>query len=90
MPPLSKENIEADINLLKKSKQRELFELFYKHTKLFSGKIPAVKVGEHKICLLPGTKRKKPHIYKIPESLKPEVDKQIKELELLLNILRPI
>ena len=81
MPPLNKENIEVDINHLEKSKQIELFELLYKHSKLFSGKIQVAKVGEHKIRLLPGTERKKPYIYKIPESLKPEVDKQIEELE---------
>ena len=52
IPPLSKENIEIDINHLEKGKQIELFELLYNHLKLFSGKIKFAKVGEYKIRLL--------------------------------------
>jgi hypothetical protein len=79
----NKNDIGVDISYLDDSKQKELRKLLLKHAALFSGKINIANVGEHKIRLLPGAERKKPYIYKIPESLKPEVDRQIEELESL-------
>jgi len=78
----------VDIQHLDAEKKKELTNLLCKHSKLFSGKIQIAKVGEHKIRLMEGTVRKKPCIYRIPETLKPKVDEQIKELE-RLNLIEP-
>ncbi|GBN31917.1 Transposon Ty3-G Gag-Pol polyprotein [Araneus ventricosus] len=79
---ISNYNIEVDVSHLEEHKQVELLELLHNHAPLFSGKLQVANV-EHKIRLIPGTERKKPYIYKIPESLKLEVDNQIAELESL-------
>ncbi|GBM10122.1 Retrovirus-related Pol polyprotein from transposon opus [Araneus ventricosus] len=80
---ISNYNIEVDVSHLEEHKQLELLEHLHNHAPLFSGKLQVANVGEHKIRLIPGTERKKPYIYKIPESLKLEVDNQIAELESL-------
>ncbi|GBL97285.1 Retrovirus-related Pol polyprotein from transposon opus [Araneus ventricosus] len=80
---ISNYNIEVDVSHLEEHKQVELLELLHNHAPLFSGKLQVANVGEHKIRLIPGTERKKPYIYKIPESLKLEVNNQIAELESL-------
>ncbi|GBN03452.1 hypothetical protein AVEN_122590-1 [Araneus ventricosus] len=80
---ISNYNIEVDVSHLEEHKQVELLELLHNHAPLFSGKLQVANVGEHKIRLIPGTERKKSYIYKIPESLKLEVDNQIAELESL-------
>ncbi|GBM81535.1 hypothetical protein AVEN_174214-1 [Araneus ventricosus] len=77
---ISNYNMEVDVSHLAESKRVELLELFHNHASLLSGKIQVANVDEHKIRLIPGTER---YIYKISESLKPEVDNQIAELESL-------
>ncbi|GBM41786.1 hypothetical protein AVEN_92006-1 [Araneus ventricosus] len=73
--------MKVDVSHLEESKQVELLELLHNHVSLFSGKIQVPNVGEHKIRLIPGAERKKQYIYKIPKSLKPEVDNQIADSE---------
>ncbi|GBO32219.1 Transposon Ty3-I Gag-Pol polyprotein [Araneus ventricosus] len=75
--------MEVDVSHLEEHEQVELLELLHNHASSFSGKIQVANVGEHKIRLILGAERKKPYIYKIPESLKLEVDNQIGELESL-------
>ncbi|XP_035228920.1 uncharacterized protein LOC118201016 [Stegodyphus dumicola] len=60
--------------------QQQIKQLIRKHESLFTGKVKIAKVGFHKIKLKPNQERKKPHIYRIPETLKSKVDEQIEEL----------
>ena len=50
-----------------------------KYRTLFLNTVQIAKVGEPRIRLIE-TERKKPFIYRIPEALKPQVDKQVEKL----------
>lgn len=54
--------------------------MLHKYKKLFSCKVQIAKIREHKIRLLPDLERKRPFIYRIPESIKALVGNQVEEL----------
>ncbi|GFS56205.1 retrovirus-related Pol polyprotein from transposon 17.6 [Trichonephila clavipes] len=60
-------------NLSRSTSERVLHEINLNHLK-------ETKVGTHQIRLKPNIERKKPFVYRIPESLKIKVDEQIEEL----------
>ena len=70
---------EVNLNHLEEFQRKEIETLSMKHRNLFLNKVQIAKVGEHQIKLIE-TERKKQFIYKIPEALKTQVDRQVEEL----------
>ncbi|GFU90368.1 retrovirus-related Pol polyprotein from transposon 17.6 [Trichonephila clavipes] len=60
--------------------RERVLAIVLKHQTLFTSDVKIAKVGTHRIRLKPNIERKKPFIYRIPESLKIKVDEQIEEL----------
>ncbi|GFX29998.1 retrovirus-related Pol polyprotein from transposon 17.6 [Trichonephila clavipes] len=71
---------ETDLNHLKESEREQVLAILLKHQTLFTSDMKIAKVGTHRIHLKPNFERKKPFIYRIPESLKIKVEDQIEEL----------
>ncbi|GFS71704.1 retrovirus-related Pol polyprotein from transposon 17.6 [Trichonephila clavipes] len=71
---------ETDLNHIKESEREQVLEILLKHQILFKSDVEIAKVGTHRIRLKPNIERKKPFVYRIPESLKIKVDVQIEEL----------
>ncbi|GFV27307.1 retrovirus-related Pol polyprotein from transposon 17.6 [Trichonephila clavipes] len=71
---------ETDLNHLKESESEQVLAILLKHQTLLTSEVKIAKVGTHRIHLKPNIERKKPLVYRIPESLKIKVDKQIEEL----------
>ncbi|GFU90720.1 hypothetical protein TNCV_4182741 [Trichonephila clavipes] len=71
---------EINLNNLKESEREQVLAIVLKHQTLFTSDVKIAKVGTHRIRLKPNIERKKPFVYRIPESLKIKVDEQIKEL----------
>ena len=69
-----------DWNNLSPNRKSELFEIIKKFQSVFDGELKRSRVGVHEIKLKPGGQRKQPHLYKVPESLKPKVERQVAEL----------
>src|SRR6266516_1418223 len=69
-----------DFSHLPNTKADQLRQLLLKHHKVFSNKPGQCKTFEHQINLVEGFSPKRLRPYRIPEKLKPEVDKQIDEL----------
>ncbi|GFU56196.1 retrovirus-related Pol polyprotein from transposon 17.6 [Trichonephila clavipes] len=67
-------------NHLKESEREQVLAIVLKHQTLFTSDVKIAKVGTHRIRLKANIERKKPFVYRIPESLKIKVDKQIEEL----------
>ncbi|KFM71645.1 Retrovirus-related Pol polyprotein from transposon 17.6, partial [Stegodyphus mimosarum] len=65
---------------LDRSQRNQLSRLIKSFHVVFDGEIKCAKVGSHSIRLKPGVERKQPHVYKVPEALKPQVEKQIADL----------
>ena len=78
------ETIEAiknvDLSHLDVQKAKQLRELLYKHRFVFNNRPGTCNVEPHEINLVEGFKPKALKPYRIPEVLKNEVDKQIKQL----------
>lgn len=68
--------------------KRQLFEVLDKFPEVFSEKPGFYSGVEHEIKITPGFEPKRLREYRVPELLKPEVDRQIHEL-LELGIIRP-
>ncbi|GFU90382.1 retrovirus-related Pol polyprotein from transposon 17.6 [Trichonephila clavipes] len=62
------------------SEREQVLAIVLKHQTLFTSDVKIAKVGTHRIRLKPNIERKKPFVYRIPESLKIKVDEQIEEL----------
>jgi hypothetical protein len=74
-------NIETlDLNHLTQHQARQLKDLLIKHKNVFSDRPGTCDVVPHKIDLVEGFQPKALRPYKIPEALKPEIDKQIQQL----------
>lgn len=73
---------------LTSQQEEELKITLKKHRVLFTRTLQPVTVGEHKIELLPGLVRRKPHSYCVPIAYRPEVKRQVEEL-LELGLLEP-
>lgn len=58
----------------------ELRELLSEFKTLFTRTLQPVKIGEHKIELLPDCPRRRPHSYCVPMAYRQEVDRQVQEL----------
>ncbi|GFY56145.1 hypothetical protein TNIN_160951, partial [Trichonephila inaurata madagascariensis] len=71
---------ETDLNHLKETEREQVLAILLKHQTLFTSDVKIAKVGTHRIRLKPNIERKKPFVYRIPESLKIKVDEQIEEL----------
>ncbi|GFT23327.1 hypothetical protein TNCV_2016211 [Trichonephila clavipes] len=71
---------EINLNHLKESEREQVLAIVLKHRTLFTSDVKIAKVGTHRIRLKPNIERKKPFVYRIPESLKIKVDEQIEEL----------
>ncbi|GFR27757.1 retrovirus-related Pol polyprotein from transposon 17.6 [Trichonephila clavata] len=71
---------ETDLNHLKETEREQVLAILLKHRTLFISDVKIAKVGAHRIRLKPNIERKKPFLYRIPESLKIKVDEQIEEL----------
>ncbi|GFQ74993.1 retrovirus-related Pol polyprotein from transposon 17.6 [Trichonephila clavata] len=71
---------ETDLNHLKETEREQVLAILLKHRTLFTSDVKIAKVGAHRIRLKPNIERKKPFLYRIPESLKIKVDEQIEEL----------
>ncbi|GFY14595.1 retrovirus-related Pol polyprotein from transposon 17.6 [Trichonephila clavipes] len=69
---------EINLNHLKESEREQVLAIVLKHQTLFTSDVKIAKVGTHRIRLKPNIERKKPLVYRIPESLK--IDEQIEEL----------
>lgn len=69
-----------DWNNLSPSRKSELFEVIMKFQSVFDGELKRSRVGVHEIKLKPSVQRKQPHLYKVPEALKPKVERQVAEL----------
>ena len=78
------ETIEAiknlDLSYLDDDKVKQLKELLYKHRLVFNNRPGTCNVSPHEINLVDGFKPKALKPYRIPEMLKTEVDKQVKQL----------
>ncbi|GFQ73907.1 retrovirus-related Pol polyprotein from transposon 17.6 [Trichonephila clavata] len=74
---------ETYLNHLKETEREQVLAILLKHRDLFTSDVKLAKVGAHRIRLKPNIERKKPFLYRIPESLKIKVDEQIEELLLL-------
>ncbi|GFW89273.1 retrovirus-related Pol polyprotein from transposon 17.6 [Trichonephila clavipes] len=71
---------EINLNHLKESEREQVLAIVLKHQTLFTSDVKIAKVGTHRIRLKPNIERKKPFVYRIPQSLKIKVDEQIDEL----------
>ncbi|GFV89133.1 hypothetical protein TNCV_4913321 [Trichonephila clavipes] len=71
---------EINLNHLKESEREQVLAIVLKHQTQFTSDVKIAKVGTHRIRLKPNIERKKPFVYRIPESLKIKVDEQIEEL----------
>ncbi|GFW58483.1 retrovirus-related Pol polyprotein from transposon 17.6 [Trichonephila clavipes] len=71
---------EINLNHLKESEREQVLAIVLKHQTLFTSDVKIAKVGTHRIRLKSNFERKKPFVYRIPESLKIKVDEQIEEL----------
>ncbi|GFQ88592.1 retrovirus-related Pol polyprotein from transposon 17.6 [Trichonephila clavata] len=71
---------ETDLNHLEETEREQVLAILLKHRTLFTSDVKIAKVGAHRIRLKPNIERKKPFLYRIPESLKIKVDEQIEEL----------
>ncbi|GFX74081.1 retrovirus-related Pol polyprotein from transposon 17.6 [Trichonephila clavipes] len=71
---------EIKLNHLKESEREQVLAIVLKHQTLFTSDVKIAKVGTHRIRLKPNIERKKPFVYRIPESLKIKVDEKIEEL----------
>jgi hypothetical protein len=70
----------AAISHLAETEQKQLLDLLDEYADCFSDKPGLCNVVQHDIVTLPGFAPKRLKPYKIPESLKPEVEKQIDAL----------
>ncbi|GFT20407.1 retrovirus-related Pol polyprotein from transposon 17.6 [Trichonephila clavipes] len=57
-----------------------MLAIFLKHHTLFTSDVKIAKVRAHRIRLKQNIERKRPFLYRIPESLQIKVDEQIEEL----------
>jgi hypothetical protein len=73
---------------LSDTQRQQLFEVLDKYPTVFSDKPGFYPYVEHEIRITPDFRPKRLKAYRVPELLKPEVDRQIKEL-LDLGIIRP-
>ncbi|GFV19934.1 retrovirus-related Pol polyprotein from transposon 17.6 [Trichonephila clavipes] len=71
---------ETDLNHLKESEREQVLAILLRHQTLFTSDVKIAKVGTHRIRLKLNIERKKPFVYRIPESLKIKADEQIEEL----------
>ncbi|GFR10712.1 transposon Ty3-I Gag-Pol polyprotein [Trichonephila clavata] len=71
---------ETDLNHLKETEREQVLAILLKHRTLFTSDVKIAKVGAHRIRLKPNIERRKPFLYRIPESLKIKVDEKIEEL----------
>jgi len=78
----------ASIQHLSKNQQRELLDLLDQYPECFSDVPGFTNVVTHTIPLLDGFKPKRLPAYRVPERLKPEVSRQIREM-LDNGIIRP-
>ncbi|GFR18558.1 transposon Ty3-I Gag-Pol polyprotein [Trichonephila clavata] len=70
---------ETDLNHLKETEREKVLAILLKHHTLLTSDVKIAKVGAHRIRLRSNIERKKPFLYRIPESLKMKVDEQIEE-----------
>src|SRR6267154_105909 len=70
----------VDLSYLDKDKADELRILLLKHRIVFNNRLGTCNVSPHEINLVDGFKPKSLKPYRIPEVLKSEVGKQIKQL----------
>ncbi|GFW82638.1 retrovirus-related Pol polyprotein from transposon 17.6 [Trichonephila clavipes] len=68
------------VGVILKSEREQVLAIVLKHQTLFTSDVKIAKVGTHRIRLKPNIERKKPFVYRIPESVKIKVDEQIEEL----------
>jgi transposase InsO family protein len=73
---------------LSEEEQKQLFEVLDRHSAVFVDKPGYCPVLEHEIKITPDFTPKRLKAYKVPELLKPEVQRQIEEM-LSLGIIRP-
>ena len=78
----------TSINHLGREQQAELLAVLDRYPECFSDVPGLTDVTKHSIPLVPGFKPKSLHAYRVPERLKPEVDRQIQEM-LDNGIIRP-
>ena len=78
----------TSINHLGREQQTELLAVLDRYPECFSDVPGLTDVIKHSIPLVPGFKPKRLHAYRVPERLKPEVDRQIQEM-LDNGIIRP-
>src|ERR1043165_2217769 len=76
------------ISHLSKEEQKQLFEVLDRHSAVFVDKPGYCPVLEHEIKIIPDFTSKRLKANKVPELLKPEVQRQIEEM-LSLGIIRP-
>ena len=76
------------MNHLGRERQTELLAVLDRYPECFSDVPGLTDVIKHSIPLVPGFKPKRLHAYRVPERLKPEVDRQIQEI-LDNGIVRP-
>lgn len=77
-------NLKLKVNInsqyLSPEQIKELSGIIDEYGCVFDGELKRAKVSPHVINLKPNVERNQPHIYKVPEFLKPKVEKQIAEL----------
>ena len=78
----------ANIKHLAPQQRKELLEVLDKFSECFSEKPGCCDWIQHEIRVTEGFKPKRLRAYRVPESLKPEVEKQIEEM-LQLGIIKP-
>ena len=76
------------VSHLSEGEQRQLFEILDRHSAVFVDKPGFCPVLEHEIKITSDFTPKRLRAYKVPELLKPEVQRQIEEM-LSLGIIRP-
>src|SRR3989441_2472643 len=69
-----------DLSYLDEEKSKQLKDLLYKHRLVFNNRPGTCNVSPHEINLVDGFKPKALKPYRIPETLKTEVDKQVNQL----------
>ena len=78
----------AKVMHLSANERRQLFDILNKYPAVFSERPGFCSILEHEIKVTPEFVPKRLRAYKVPELLKPEVDRQIKEM-LELGIIKP-
>jgi RNase H-like domain found in reverse transcriptase/Reverse transcriptase (RNA-dependent DNA polymerase) len=86
--PVSSKIDPSKIAHLTNTEKKQLFEIIDKYPEVFSEKPGYCSLIEHEIKMVPDFKPKRLPAYKVPELLKPEVERQIQEM-LELGIIVP-